>query len=114
MMSDLTIVSIVAFVIGGFLGWGLWVVKNRQTRKMQSIMKKPDLLAKKLNAHGKIYDEGHPISIGTKTNEKGKKEIVIDRGEKVVPKSQPSSKIKDSKKATPKRGAKKKKTKGSR
>lgn len=104
MTSQLFIIGTIALIIGCLIGWAFWWWKNRETKVMQKILNDPELLIKKLKAHGKIYDDGCPITIETKINEKGKKVIVIDKGEEIKPKVLPKSiKTEDSKKKVKKK-----------
>jgi len=90
MSSEIYIIGAVAFVIGCFIGWALWYWKNRETKQMQKILNDPEQLIKKLKAHGKIYDEGHPINIGINYDyPSSRKVITIEKGEEIKPKARP-------------------------
>ncbi len=104
MTSELFIVGIIGFIAGCFIGWAFWYWKNRETKQMQKILDDPESLVKKLKAHGKIYDRGHPITIGTETNADGKTIVSIEKGEEIKTKVLPKPiKAKDLKKKVKKK-----------
>lgn len=104
MTSELFVVGVIVLIIGGLIGWALWYWKNKETEEMQKILNDPELLIKKLKAHGKIYDRGCPITIDIEINEDKKKVVVIKKGEEIKSKILPKTvKAKDSKKKKKKR-----------
>ncbi len=92
MTFELIFIGFAALIFGGVLGGVFWWWKNRETRDMTKILNNPERLLEKLKAHGQIYDQGRPITIGIKTTEDGKKQLTIERGPEVVPKKAPTKK----------------------
>jgi len=108
MTSQLFVAGTIGLIIGGLIGWALWWWKSRETKEMLKILNDSELLVKKLKAHGKIYDEGCPITISTKVNEDGKTVVDIEKGEEIKVKTKPiKAKTPEKKKVKKKRGKEK-------
>lgn len=79
------IIAISFSIIGGFIGYVVYRIKNRKNKEMQKILKNPKLLVQELKKHGKIYDVGkddvkEELEIMVETDsESGEEKVVINR-----------------------------------